>query len=333
MDFELSDDQVALQSELRRFLTARIDHDVRRAAAERPGAVDRQLWSELAGMGVFGIHTTEQLGGVGLGLAEATIVFEELGRAAVPGPTVATCLAATLGITGAADGSAVVGLVGSVDSSPHLVEHLDGLDLLLVVHPDGTHEVEPPAGTLLPRPLDPLTPVSVVDVLPTGGAVADTVDTERLRRDGRLLTAAFQVGLGQAAVDLATVHASERQQFGKVIGSFQAVKHLLADAIVGIDIARAGVHAAAVRIDEAGTGDAETGRAAPVDDGRGMGVDAARLVAAEAAQRATETCIQVHGGMGFTWELDAHLFLKRSLALDTTFGSVHASYDAVAATL
>ncbi|MEO2105636.1 MAG: acyl-CoA dehydrogenase family protein, partial [Actinomycetota bacterium] len=138
---------------------------------------------------------------------------------------------------------------------------------------------------------------------------------------------AFQVGLGQAAVDLGTEYAGQRQQFGKVIGSFQAVKHLLADAIVAVDIARAGVHAAAVALDEA-DGDRDT-----TSDGRTMSVDAARLVAAEAAQRACEACIQVHGGIGFTWELDAHLFLKRSLALDATFGSVHASHDVVASTL
>lgn len=321
MDFELSDDQVALQSELRRFLTDRVDHEARTAIAAMPGAVDRKLWSALADMGVFGISLPEAEGGVGLGLAEAVIVFEELGRVALPGPCVATCLAASLGTAGAVSGDTVVGLVDA--SAPVVVEHLDGLDRLLVVRDDRVEDVPPPAGALLPRPLDPLTPVSAVDTLPSGEVVG--TDPHHLVLGGRLLTAAFQVGLGQAAVDLGTEYAGQRQQFGKVIGGFQAVKHLLADAVVAIDVARAGVHAAAVAVDEAAAG-ADT-------SGRAMTVDGARLVASSAAQRATEACIQVHGGIGFTWELDAHLFLKRSLALDTTFGSVPASHDAVAATL
>lgn len=329
MDFLLSDDQLALQSELRRFLADRVDHDLLTAAAELPGAVDRSLWRELASMGVFGIHTSEDDGGVGLGLAEAAIVFEELGRVAVPGPTIATCLAATLGVGGAADGSAVVGLIRA---DTMLVEHLDGLDTLLVHHDGLVEHVEKPDGSLLPRPLDPLTPVSEVEAIPAGDEISK--GAERVIQHGRLLAAAFQVGLGQAAVDLGTEYAGQRQQFNKVIGSFQAVKHLLADAVVGIDIARAGVHAAAVALDEAAARDPNADPSA--DDlaaGRSMSVDAARLVASEAAQRACEACIQVHGGIGFTWELDAHLFLKRSLALDATFGTVHASFDVVAATL
>jgi alkylation response protein AidB-like acyl-CoA dehydrogenase len=316
VDFLLSDDQAALQSELRRFLRARVDHDVRSAAATLPGAVDRSLWAELAAMGVFGIHTQEDDEGVGLGLAEAVIVFEELGRVAAPGPTISTCLAATLGVEGAADGTNVVGLIRA---DTLLVEHLEGLDTLLVHHDGLVETVTRPSGTLLPRPLDPLTPVSQVEAIPAGDEISTA--GERIIQEGRLLAAAFQVGLGQAAVDLGTDYAGQRQQFGKAIGSFQAVKHLLADAVVGVDIARAGVHAAAVALDE------------DEPSGRSMSVDAARMVASHAAQRASEACIQVHGGIGFTWELDAHLFLKRSLALDATFGTVHASADAVAATL
>src|SRR5690606_5450376 len=129
-----TDDQVALQTELRRFLAERIDHDARRAIAEMPGAVDRDLWRELGGMGVFSVTLPESAGGVGLGFAEATLVFEELGRAAVPGPLVGTFLAAGLDVdlaASAAAGEATVGLcpVGE----PAFVEHLPALDALLVV--------------------------------------------------------------------------------------------------------------------------------------------------------------------------------------------------------
>jgi alkylation response protein AidB-like acyl-CoA dehydrogenase len=324
VDFELSDDQVSLQAEVRRFLGDRMGHESRTSAASLPGAVDRRLWSELAELGVFGIHTPEDEGGVGLGMAEAVVVFEELGRVAVPGPVVATCLAAALGVPGAVGGRTVVGMV-EAGGAAALVEHLDALDALLVVHEDRIERVDPPAGDSLPRPLDPLTPVSQVPALPEGDPVADGATTALTVRDGRLLTAAFQVGLGQAALELGTGYAGQRQQFGRTIGSFQAVKHMLADAAVDVDVARAAVHAAAVNIDEAGRG-SETA-------GRSMSVDGARLVASNAARQATESCIQVHGGIGFTWELDAHLFLKRSLALDTALGSTHASVEAVAAAL
>jgi alkylation response protein AidB-like acyl-CoA dehydrogenase len=96
VDLEPTDDQVALQSELRRLLADRVSPEARRAVAELPGAVDRHLWRELAGMGIFTLALPESEGGVGLGLAEAALVFEELGRAAVPGPLIGTFLAAGL---------------------------------------------------------------------------------------------------------------------------------------------------------------------------------------------------------------------------------------------
>src|SRR5213079_1586822 len=96
MDFDLSADQVALRDELRRVLAVHCDSDARKAAASRPGAVDRGLWQTLSDMGVFSLCLHEVEGGVGLGMADATVVFEELGRALVPGPTIATFLAAGL---------------------------------------------------------------------------------------------------------------------------------------------------------------------------------------------------------------------------------------------
>jgi alkylation response protein AidB-like acyl-CoA dehydrogenase len=305
VDFELSDDQMALRDELRRFLEARCTPEVRRAAMAMPGAVDRSLWAGLRDMGVFSLRAD------GLGLAEATIVFEELGRSAVPGPVIATFLA-----DGLVDGD-VVGAVTS--TTPTFVEHLDALDALLLI--DGAVSAVPrPAGVVEPRPLDPLTPVSTVDGVTTGPPL--DADAGALLRTGGLLAAAMQVGLGQAALELGTAYAGQRQQFGKPIGTFQAVKHLLADAAVEIEIARAGVHAAAVAIDEGGSG-----------GGRAMSVDAARLVASEAARVACANSVQVHGGIGFTWELDVHLFLKRALVLDVSFGSVDDAVAAVAANL
>jgi alkylation response protein AidB-like acyl-CoA dehydrogenase len=306
MDFVLNDDQLALQGELRRFLADRLDGEARR------GGLDRSLWAELGGMGVFALTLPESGGGVGLGTAEAVVVFEELGRAIVPGPLVATCLAAGL-VEDAESGEAVVGAIER--TPPFVIEHAVGLDSLLVLDGDTVTAVEPPPATPVERPLDPLTPVAFVDALP-GGTVLD-VSATSLRKRAALLIAAFQVGLGQAAVDLGVSHALDREQFGRTIGSFQAVKHQLADATVAVEVARAGVHAAAVAADD-------------LDAGASRGAAVARIVASHAADRAARTCIQVHGGMGFTWELDAHLLLKRSMVLDRSFGGVEASVEAYA---
>src|SRR5437764_5774983 len=124
MDFELSGDQVALRDELRRVLAVQCNSDARKAAASLPGGVDKGLWQTLADMGVFSLRLPEAQGGVGLGMADATVVFEEVGRAIVPGPAIATFLAAAL-----VPGTSVVGSVDRAD--PLIVEHLDGIDTLV----------------------------------------------------------------------------------------------------------------------------------------------------------------------------------------------------------
>ncbi len=114
MDLEPSDDQAALAAELARFLADRVTPEARRAAADRPGGVDRDLWQALGELGTFALTVPEARDGVGLGMAEATLVFEELGRAAVPGPLIGTFLAAGLDLpiaAAAGAGEAVVGLV------------------------------------------------------------------------------------------------------------------------------------------------------------------------------------------------------------------------------
>jgi alkylation response protein AidB-like acyl-CoA dehydrogenase len=332
MDLEPDESQAALRDELRRFLTDRVTPEARRAAADRPGAVDRALWSELATMGTFTLALPEDAGGVGLGWADAVLAFGELGRAAVPGPLVPTALAAALapGLVPGADGGAVVGAVDAV-GGPALVEHLAGLDALVVVGPDGLRSVDAAAlaaeSVELPRPLDPLTPVSRVARLDGWTAAGDRAAADRWRLVGALLVAALQVGLGDGAVAMGTDYARQRRQFGREIGSFQAVKHMLADAYTGVEVARSAVWSAAVHLDESlaeGTGD---------DASVARAVAGARVMAASASVAAAKVCIQVHGGTGFTWELDAHLYLKRALVLDSTFGSVDASLATVAAAL
>ncbi|MFI1246382.1 acyl-CoA dehydrogenase family protein [Streptomyces anulatus] len=328
MDFQLSDDQRALRSGMRDLLDAVFDRDRMRAAVERGGTLDRSLWRELGAAGFFALRLPEEAGGVGLGLPEAVLLFEEAGRALLPGPLVATHLAAGL-VKGAAEGEAVVTAVDGDLPVAHLAE----ADAVLV----GAHALvgEPlrafAAAARPVRSMDPLTPLHRTGVAGTVGvatgmagarvatgpagarAVAGpagvrtvagpagaraatertTAHAERIRFEGALLTAAEQLGSAARTTETAVQHAGTREQFGSPIGSFQAVKHLCADMLARTEPARAAVYAAAV------TGD-------PVE------IAAAKLLADEAAVRNARDCLQIHGGMGFTWEADVHLHLKRA---------------------
>jgi alkylation response protein AidB-like acyl-CoA dehydrogenase len=165
-----------------------------------------------------------------------------------------------------------------------------------------------------------------LDALPFGGAVADVHG--RLWSQGALLTAALQVGHAVEALELAVAYAKERQQFGKPIGSFQAIKHLCADMLVRSEVARAAVHAAACLSDapDVVAAEAEAARCTP---GQMLqrSVVGAKLLADEAAVANARAAIQVHGGMGFTWEVPLHLHLKRARVLSTHF---HTPADASA---
>ncbi len=271
MDFELSEDEVALADGMRRLCAGRFPLDRVRGAEGQRVAIDASGWSELADAGVFSLRLGEDAGGLGLGTAAAAVVFEELGRALVPGPILATHLAAGI-VEGAADGKVMVGAVlrprsgsgpGSASGSgrgaaPVVIEHLGSLGAVVVVGDDGLAVVDPATldAVAVERSLDPLTPLWRVDHLPAGEQVGGPDDTVLWRRDASVLGGALLVGLAATTVDLAVAYAKERQQFGKPIGSFQAVKHLCADMLVRAEVARAAVHAAAVTIDQPDVGDA-----------------------------------------------------------------------------
>jgi alkylation response protein AidB-like acyl-CoA dehydrogenase len=300
MDFELTSDQEALRDGVRKLCEGRFPIDVVRAG------FDRSRWGELADAGVFALRLPEAEGGVDLGLAEAVLVFEELGRALVPGPVVGTHLAA--GVVDAGDGVVTV-----VERSSPVIDHLRVADAVCVIDDAGVWRVDPASvgADDVAEPLDPLTPVSRVtgSGLPQGTQVGGANVAARWRVEGAVLTAALCLGLSEAATDLAVAYAKEREQFGKPIGAFQAVKHLCADMLVLAEVARAAVYAAGVTGDDPSVGDPV--RAASV----------AKVSAGEAAVANGKSCIQVHGGMGFTWEVDAHLYLKRAWLLDQAFGS------------
>ncbi|MFH8609293.1 acyl-CoA dehydrogenase family protein [Streptomyces sp. NPDC018029] len=264
MDFQLTDDQRALRDGMRQLLNGRF------ALRDATDRLDRALWRELGKAGFFSLALPEAEGGVGLGLPEAVLVFEEAGRVLLPGPAVPSFLAAG-DVPGAATGETVV---TAVDGS--LVPWLAEAD---VVRGDAT-------GAVPLRSVDPLTPLHRVP--DAGGATRGAGGAPAV-----LLYAAEQLGSAARSCETAVQHARRREQFGRPIGAFQAVKHLCAQMLVRAELARSAVYAAAV------TGDA-------------LDASAAKLLADDAAVRNARDCLQVHGGMGFTWEAEVHLHLKRA---------------------
>jgi alkylation response protein AidB-like acyl-CoA dehydrogenase len=319
MDFRVDEDQQALCDGIRAFCEDRIPLDTLGELARK--GFDRALWRELAEMGVFQLRVPDARGGVGLGMSEAVLVFVELGRRLVPGPLAWSHLASEL-LPGAASGELVVGGVDrSVPSSePLLVEHLDALDALLVLRADGVARLDPRAlrAERVATPLDPLTPLHLVAELPEGERLGGAELARRLRVEGAALVAAQLFGIAEASQELATAYAKSREQFGRPIGSFQALKHLLADAFVRQELARAAVYAAGATLDHPEAGDPA------------RAVASAKVIAGDAALANARASIQVHGGMGYTWEMPCHYFLKRVWTLAGVFGGGEEHSEALA---
>lgn len=316
MNFDLDDGERALQQGIRDVCTRFFPMERVRALEAEPGGLDRTLWQELGDAGVFALRLPEPEG-VGLGMTQAVLVFEELGRAIVPGPVISSHLAAGI-VEGAAEGKNIVGFA-ELSRKPVVVGHLDALDALVGIDGDAISNLPLNKITAHPveRPLDPLTPMHVVASFEALELAGQEGVAARWRLEGAALIAAMSVGIAAACVDQAVAYAKERKQFGRVIGSFQAVKHICADMLVRTEVARAAVHAAGVMLDDPSAG--EPARAAA----------AAKLVADEAAFRNGKDCVQVHGGMGFTWEVDVHLFLKRAAYLATQFGNAEEHAEAM----
>ena len=313
MDFQLTPLQEELRDTTRKLCAGRFPIASSRAAE---GRVDSAAWRDLTDAGVFSLRLPEEAGGLGLGTTDAAVVFEELGRGLVPGPLVWTHIAAGWDL-----GAEVVGgIERPAPDAPVLVEHLGDLGTLVVLDDDGVWAVELAALDARPlRPFDPLTPVWHVAALPRGTKVGPADAAARARLDGAALTAAVLAGLAAGVCELTVAYAKQRHQFGRPVGSFQAVKHALADMVVRAEVARVQAFAAAAHLDEPSLGD--TARA----------VSSAKVVASDAAYANGKVAIQLHGGMGMTWEVDAHLYLKRARVLDDAFGNGDAHAELVAA--
>jgi alkylation response protein AidB-like acyl-CoA dehydrogenase len=356
MDFRPTEDQKALAGAVRGVLGKHRSPGAPGEEGPEPGAggadgaggmggvggVDPALWRDLAELGVFGLRVPEEAGGLGAGHAESVHVFEELGRALATGPYTATALAAPL-LPEYASGRHRVGLSDLTNGAPYYLEHLDSLDALLVVEVvDGAARiqvlrVEPVElrADPVPYPVDPCVPLHRLRQKPLRGEIiGDAATAGALLREGALLTAAYQVGMAAVLTERAVAYAKQRTQFGRAIGSFQAVKHLCADMFARAELARAAVHSAAVLLDDdRADRDGADLPAAATEVSAATAVSAAKILADDAAVANARAAIQVHGGMGCTWEMGLHYFLKRAWALSLAYGRAAEHADLISEAL
>jgi alkylation response protein AidB-like acyl-CoA dehydrogenase len=290
MDFLFTDEQIELRDGVRDFLEGTHGPEVlRRLDAE--GGRDPAVWRSLVEMGLTGLIVPEAQGGLGLGLLEAALVAVELGRANVSEPIVDTALVAPRLIAdedqlaAIAAGELKVALAHKVNL---WVADADQAGLVL-------------GGTASDQRLDSADPLRRLFLAGEAGADAKMLDLSPL------MAAAQLVGASERMLELATDYAKTREQFGQPIGGFQAIKHHLASVAVALEFARPVLWRAAYAL--------EHGHArAPVH------VSHAKLAATDAAIQAAETAIQVHGAMGYTYEVDLHYWMKRTWALAGAWG-------------
>src|SRR5262249_22165892 len=301
---------------------------VRAVMASEP-PVDAALWREAGELGWFGLALPEASGGAGYDLPEAMLLFHELGRSLAPGPWLGTVVAARA-LAGARAERSVLGnilggrlRVGIVDDPENRVSagaRLDGVapaiidagcvDLLLILGAEQTLLVETDAAGIRVTGGPSIDPTRRIGTVTFEGAAATALpgDARRWRLEGTTLAAAEAVGVAERTVEMSVEYGQGRQQFGKPNGSFQAIKHRCADMAVRAEVARSVVTYAAVALAE---GEPDAARHAGI----------AKALAGTAALANATDNIQNHGGMGYTWESDAHLYLKRARLLEHCFGT------------
>jgi alkylation response protein AidB-like acyl-CoA dehydrogenase len=286
MDFRFSDEQEALRDALRSLLG------------------NEGGWDALTDMGVFSFLVPGQPGGA----VEAAIAFEELGLHLFPGPVLWSAACAPL-VPGIVTGATRV--TGAVASGRPLFEHVaesDGVVVLLHDTVEYCPSADLPVGTE-GEPFDPMTPMTAYQQYPRGSVIGAAEEADALRRAGAVLASAYLVGNAQRALDVASAYALERHQFGVPIGSFQAIKHMLADMYVRTQLARSATYAAAAILNDERGGDLS------------KVASTAKVLAGEAGIMNGKAAVQVLGGMGFTWEMLPHYCLKRAWVYDNAFGA------------
>jgi alkylation response protein AidB-like acyl-CoA dehydrogenase len=321
MDFTFTEDQLLFQDSVRDFLVNEVTPERIRQSWETDSGRSEELWAQLAELGLTGMTVPEEFGGLGMNELDFVLLAQECGYVALPEPLVHTALVAVpilqeiggeladqwLPKITTGEAKVVVGLEQNL-----LVEDAHTADLLLLQQGDSLVAAIPDQVSLRHNEsVDPSRKLYAVEVGAGATSVASGEQAAALASAaldrGALGCAAQALGLAQRMIDISVQYTSERQQFGQAIGAFQAVKHHMANVAVRLEYAKAPVHRAAYAV---ANKQAQAPRA----------VSHAKLVACEAANLAARNSHQVHGAMGYTWEVDLHIFMKKAWALASTWG-------------
>jgi alkylation response protein AidB-like acyl-CoA dehydrogenase len=325
MDFNFSRDQLLFQDNVRHFLINEVTPECIRELWQTESGRSDELWAQLVELGLTALTVPEANGGMGMNELDFVLLAQECGYAGLPEPLVETMLIgvpllAALDERHAALKQDWLGRIAEgrarlavAEPGNPLVSDAHVADLLLLAHGDEVHAVEPGAVQLTRNvSVDPARQLFQVSWTPSPATcVASGEQGQRLWAEavdrGALGSAAQLLGLAKRMVDLAVDYTFERKQFGKPVGSFQAVKHLMANVAVQIEFAKGPLYRAAYAVAEQ-------------QPSRSVLVSHAKLATSEAAMLAAKNTIQAHGAMGYTWEVDLHLFMKRAWALDKVWG-------------
>lgn len=333
MDFAFTDEQAMIAETAQQFFADRATSAATRAAMAADG-IDRALWTAYCNeLGLGGVALAEAHGGAGLGMVEQAIVAEAAGAQVAALPMLGLAMTSQaiaaggsaeqrnqwLGLLLAGETIAAyahdagIAAVGDrLNGSVGFVAHGGAAGLFIVSNNDGVWIVPADApGVTVTRltTMDQTRPYARVDLANVAGdPLADPAAAlAAAHPTGFIIAAAEALGGAQACLDRTVAYSRERVQFGRPIGSFQAYKHRLADMMVDIEQARSAVYWAACAVDEG-------------SDEAALALHAAKSFAADAYFKCASDMIQLHGGIGFTWEHDAHLFFKRARALQTMLG-------------
>ncbi len=323
MEFGLSEEQQELASTVRSLLARRADPAAVRTAAESAAGYDAALWALLCEqIGVSALEIPEEYGGAGFSLFEALVVLEEVGRSLAPTPLLSSLVTAEALLAGADEEAKqrllpriAAGEVAAFADGAHAVDVLDGdrATLLVVATDDGLFEIDPASAQRAWTPtMDQTIRLAQVTCDPAAGTRIGDAHTARARADlvGTVGVAALQTGLAARALEMTVAYTKVRVQFGRPIGSFQALKHRMADLLVEVELGRSASWAASYAVS---TRAADAARLAHV----------AKSCCGDALDHVAAETVQLHGGIAITWEHDAQLVFKRAHALGQLYGQAH----------
>ncbi|WP_422744463.1 acyl-CoA dehydrogenase family protein [Mycobacterium sp. WMMD1722] len=304
MNFEIDEQQRDFAASIDAALSAADVPRAVRAWADGDTAPGRKIWSQLADLGVTALMVGEEHDGIDASPVDLVVAAERLGRWCVPGPVVESVAVAPVLLAGDDRSAALAAgeLIATVAMPPQVPRAVDADTAgLVLLAQDGT--VADAAAGQPHESVDPSR--KLFDVSSSGGA--HDADVDRAYEFGVLATAAQLVGAGQAMLDQSVEYAKQRHQFGRAIGSYQAIKHKLADVHIAVEMARPLVYGAALSLADRS---ADTAR----------DVSAAKIAASDAALFAARCALQTHGAIGFTHEHDLSLWLVRVQALRSAWG-------------